>query len=138
MRRSSTGFRVTACCRQGTSSVSIPAADLPAGAATPPSPTPSVRLAPPVQRLLDVTREALDLAIEQLGTCQPLERGGTADRSSMSSQAAGLTVVEQFVGHGIGREMHEPPQVPNFDSERFAAKATFRSARAWCWPSNRW
>ena len=30
-------------------------------------------------------------------------------------EAANLSVIEKFVGHGIGREMHEPPQVPNFD-----------------------
>jgi methionyl aminopeptidase len=30
-------------------------------------------------------------------------------------EAANLTVIEKFVGHGIGREMHELPQVPNFD-----------------------
>jgi len=67
---------------------------------------------PDRQRLVDVTRQVLALAIELMG------------RKSRWSQVAaemeryvrdhGFSVVEQFVGHGIGRQMHEEPQVPNF------------------------
>jgi methionyl aminopeptidase len=33
------------------------------------------------------------------------------------ARSRGVSLVEQFVGHGIGKEMHEPPQVPNFTSD---------------------
>ena len=38
----------------------------------------------------------------------------------------GFSVVEAFVGHGIGREMHEDPQVPNFVSQRLRRSGDFR------------
>ncbi len=71
-------------------------------------------VSPRVQRLLDVTRETLQLAIKRM----PSEETwlGVASRMQRHVRQAGMSVVEQFVGHGIGREMHEPPQVPNFDS----------------------
>ncbi len=40
-------------------------------------------------------------------------------------ESAGFSVVEQFVGHGIGREMHEPPQVPNFCTAALLRKGDF-------------
>lgn len=68
---------------------------------------------PESQRLLDITREALNLAVELLRT----ERwwSAIAIRLQQFVQAAGFSVVEACVGHGIGRQMHESPQVPNFD-----------------------
>ena len=39
-----------------------------------------------------------------------------ARRSSASAEGAGLAVIRSLVGHGVGREMHEEPQVPNFGS----------------------
>jgi len=78
---------------------------------------------PEVQRLLDVTRTVLELSIELIGT-----------RSLWSEVAAEMeayvkdnrfTVVEAFVGHGIGREMHEDPQVPNFASKQLRRKDDF-------------
>jgi len=64
------------------------------------------------RRLLDVTRDSLDLGIAQ---CWPGRRLG--DVSAAIQQhvaAAGFGVVRAFVGHGIGRALHEDPQVPNF------------------------
>jgi methionyl aminopeptidase len=74
------------------------------------------RVAADVGRLVDVTRDTLHLAIRLLAT----ERWWSAVARQMAAfvAQAGFSVVEQFVGHGIGREMHEPPQVPNFDSPR--------------------
>ena len=43
----------------------------------------------------------------------------------------GFAVVESFVGHGIGREMHEDPQVPNFVSSQLRATAIFSWSRGW-------
>ena len=67
---------------------------------------------PSVQQLLDVTRESLDLAIAQ---CTPGRR--LSDVSHVVQrhvEAHGFAVVRAFVGHGIGRALHEEPQVPNF------------------------
>ena len=50
----------------------------------------------------------------------------------------GFSVVENFVGHGIGRDMHEEPQVPNFLARSSAATATSAWSRAWSSRSSRW
>lgn len=64
------------------------------------------------RRLLDVTRESLDRAIAQ---CRPGNRvGDVAAAVQRHVEAAGFGVVRAFVGHGIGRALHEDPQVPNF------------------------
>lgn len=67
---------------------------------------------PQAQRLLDVTREALGRGIAQA-------RGGNvvSDISKAVQdfvEQAGFSVVREFVGHGVGRTVHEEPQVPNF------------------------
>ena len=65
-----------------------------------------------VQKLLDVTRESLDLAIKE---CWPGRRLSDVSHAVQSHvEAHGLSVVRAFVGHGIGRALHEEPQVPNF------------------------
>jgi methionyl aminopeptidase len=67
---------------------------------------------PKIQKLLDVTKASLEAAIQQ---CQV---GGRLFDISATVQeiceAEGFGVVREFVGHGIGRNMHEDPQVPNF------------------------
>ena len=40
--------------------------------------------------------------------------GDVSQAVQKSVEQAGFSIVRQFVGHGIGRELHEPPQVPNF------------------------
>ena len=81
------------------------------------------RIAPDVEHLLHITQQALDLAIELLGKCDRWSQVAEAIEQLVSR--AGLSVVEQFVGHGIGREMHEPPQVPNFCTEAFRREGDF-------------
>jgi len=67
-----------------------------------------------VQRLLDVTRKSLEKAIEQ---CYPGKRLGDIGHAVQSYvESHGFGVVRDFVGHGIGANMHEDPQVPNFGS----------------------
>ena len=69
-------------------------------------------ISPAAMRLLRVTREALCRGIEQ---ARPGQR--VADISAAIQrhvEAHGYGVVRKLVGHGVGREMHEPPQVPNF------------------------
>jgi methionyl aminopeptidase len=64
------------------------------------------------RRLMDVTRESLDLGIAE---CRPGRRIGDVSAAVQRHvEAAGYGVVRSFVGHGIGRELHEDPQVPNF------------------------
>jgi methionyl aminopeptidase len=68
------------------------------------------------QRLMDVTRESLELAIEKarpgnrlFDICGTVERHVTAN---------GFSIVREFVGHGIGTHMHEEPQIPNYVDRR--------------------
>ncbi len=64
------------------------------------------------RNLLDATEEALHAGVAQ---CRPGNRMG--DLSSAIQQVAedaGLSVVRSLVGHGVGRNMHEDPQVPNY------------------------
>jgi methionyl aminopeptidase len=67
---------------------------------------------PAVRKLLDVTSESLELAIQQvrsgnrlLDVCGAVEKHVTAN---------GFSVVREYVGHGIGTQLHEEPQVPNY------------------------
>ena len=65
-----------------------------------------------VQKLLDVTRESLDLGIQE---CRPGRRLSDVSHAVQSHvEANGFAVVRAFVGHGIGRALHEEPQIPNF------------------------
>lgn len=66
------------------------------------------------RKLLQVTEEALYQGIEQVKVGQRLSTVSHAIQTHV--EAAGFSVVRQFVGHGIGRRMHEEPQVPNFGS----------------------
>jgi methionyl aminopeptidase len=64
------------------------------------------------QRLIDVTRAALDAGIAELVPGSRLGDLGAAVQGT--AERAGFTVVREYVGHGIGTAMHEPPDVPNF------------------------
>ena len=72
------------------------------------------QIAPERQRLLDVTRQMLDIAIAMIA---PGVKWSTiAARMEECCRQAGFSVVKEYVGHGIGTEMHEEPKVPNFVS----------------------
>lgn len=75
-------------------------------------------------KLLRVTQEALALAIQQLD--RRCLWSDVAREMQALVEAAGFAVLRQFVGHGIGRELHEEPQVPNFVSEKLLKEADFR------------
>jgi methionyl aminopeptidase len=62
--------------------------------------------------LLDVTQRALQIAIEEMPKCRMWHEVGA--KMEIYVRKNGFSVVENLVGHGIGRNMHEPPQVPNF------------------------
>ena len=63
-------------------------------------------------RLIDVTRRSLEAGI---GACRVGNRLGDISHAvQLVVEAAGFGVVRSLVGHGVGREMHEEPQIPNF------------------------
>jgi methionyl aminopeptidase len=67
---------------------------------------------PEAQALVDATRESLELAIAQ---CVPGNRLGDIGSAVQTHvERLGYSVVRQFVGHGIGRKMHEETHVPNY------------------------
>lgn len=69
-------------------------------------------IAPAARLLVDVTRRALDLAIDQ---CVPGNRLGDIGWAVQKYvESNNFSVVKSFVGHGIGRQMHEDPPVPNY------------------------
>lgn len=70
------------------------------------------KVAPEAQQLLDVTRESLYKGIEQCHPGNRLSDIGHAIQKHV--EAFGYGVVREFVGHGIGRALHEDPQVPNY------------------------
>ncbi|MFA6002899.1 MAG: type I methionyl aminopeptidase [Elusimicrobiota bacterium] len=70
------------------------------------------RIAAPAQKLLDVTRQALQLGIDAMRPDGRL--GDISEAVQRHVEAAGFSVVREFVGHGIGRDLHEDPPVPNF------------------------
>jgi methionyl aminopeptidase len=75
------------------------------------------RVSEEAQRLMDVTREALYKGIEQL--CDGKRLGDLGSVIQRTAEGAGYSVVRAFVGHGIGKRLHEEPPVPNYgDPER--------------------
>jgi methionyl aminopeptidase len=66
------------------------------------------------QKLMDATKKMLDIAIEY--SKPGIKWSSIAEKMQKTAQSAGFSVVRDFVGHGIGTEMHEDPKVPNFVS----------------------
>jgi methionyl aminopeptidase len=70
------------------------------------------QISEPLQKLLRVTEEALELAIAQ---ARPGNRVGDISAAiQQHAEKSSFSVVREFVGHGIGRELHEEPQIPNY------------------------
>jgi methionyl aminopeptidase len=73
-------------------------------------------ISPETRRLMEVTRESLELAIDKARPGNRLfDICGTVERHVT---AHGFSVVREFVGHGIGTQMHEEPQIPNYVDRR--------------------
>jgi methionyl aminopeptidase len=70
------------------------------------------RVAETATRLLQVTRESLDRAIEQVQVGARLSDIGHAVQQWVETH--GYSIVREFVGHGIGEKLHEEPQIPNY------------------------
>ncbi len=69
-------------------------------------------VSPQAQNLVKATEESLHAGVEQ---CRPGKRmGDVSSAIQQVAEGAGLSVVRSLVGHGVGRSMHEDPQVPNY------------------------
>lgn len=67
---------------------------------------------PEAQRLMDVTAESLEAGLAE---CREGRRLGDIPHAVQEVvEAAGFSVVRSLVGHGVGKEMHEDPQIPNY------------------------
>lgn len=64
------------------------------------------------QKLLDVTKESLNLGIEEIQSGKKLSDYSRAVQRYVESN--GFSVVRNLVGHGVGKELHEDPQIPNY------------------------
>jgi methionyl aminopeptidase len=64
------------------------------------------------QRLIDITHDALEAAIAAARPGGKLSEISAAVQNLVESN--GFSIVKDYVGHGIGQKLHEPPQVPNF------------------------
>jgi methionyl aminopeptidase len=65
------------------------------------------------QKLIDVTRQSLELAIDQVRVGNRINDLSRAVQQYVEGH--GFSVVRQFVGHGIGSQLHEAPEIPNYE-----------------------
>ncbi|MCZ6683779.1 MAG: type I methionyl aminopeptidase [Planctomycetota bacterium] len=75
------------------------------------------------RRLLDVTASTLEIAVSEMRPGRYW--GEVAGKMQDHVESAGFSVVREFVGHGIGQQMHEEPKVPNY-TDKGQLKADFR------------
>ncbi len=74
------------------------------------------QIPPAARRLLDVTREALEVAVREIRPGRAWSEVAGLMQECVEEQ--GFGVVREFVGHGIGQKMHEEPKVPNYYDRR--------------------
>ncbi|HZV00807.1 MAG TPA: type I methionyl aminopeptidase [Planctomycetota bacterium] len=72
------------------------------------------KVSPEKQKLMDVCRESLWAGIRAVKPNAKLSEVAAAIEGSIRQHQEPYGIVEEYVGHGIGRHLHEPPQVPNF------------------------
>ena len=73
-------------------------------------------ISPKLQELMDVTKQSLELAIDKVRVGNRLIDICETVQNYVESH--GFSIVREFVGHGIGTELHEEPQVPNYVDRR--------------------
>ncbi|MHC4159393.1 MAG: type I methionyl aminopeptidase [Planctomycetota bacterium] len=71
------------------------------------------------RRLIDVTKHVLEIAIAK--SAPGVKWSSVAAQMQSYTESADFSIVKDFVGHGIGRKMHEEPRVPNFVSDELLA-----------------
>jgi len=69
-------------------------------------------ISPLAQKLMDITRQALDIAVSLMVAGNHIGDIGAAVQQFVESH--GFYITRTYTGHGVGREMHEGPQVPNY------------------------
>ena len=114
--RSSTASPASGRSAPARSCRSTPARSSTAGTATAPGPSTSAIRRPGCAELIDLTRAAMMAGIAAAVPGNHIEDISVAVEAVAAQ--AGLGVIRQFVGHGIGTAMHEEPQVPNFRTGR--------------------
>ena len=73
---------------------------------------PAGEISPEAERLLEIGQMALEAGVDQ---CRPGRRLSDISHAvQATTEEAGFSVVRSLVGHGVGRAMHEDPQIPNF------------------------
>lgn len=77
-------------------------------------------ITPETQRLLDVTEQCMWAGLDQ--ACAGNHLGDIGHAVQSIAEAAGYGVVREYVGHGIGRDMHEDPNVPNYGHRHMGTK----------------
>jgi len=78
---------------------------------------------PNTQKLLDVTQGTLDLAIDLMSKSKWWSE--VAKEMQSYAEGEGFSVVKEMVGHGIGKNLHEAPQVPNYPSQELTGGQDF-------------
>ena len=73
-------------------------------------------ISPVLTKLMEVTKESLELAIDKVRVGNRLF--DICETVQKFVEASGFTIVREFVGHGIGTQLHEEPQVPNYVDRR--------------------
>lgn len=73
---------------------------------------PCGRVSPEAQRLIDVTRQSFFEGIRYARQGQRLQDISTAVQAY--AEGNGFSIVREYVGHGVGSKMHEPPEIPNY------------------------
>lgn len=86
------------------------------------------KVSPEIESLLRVTEESLFMGIEQ--AIDKNRVGDVSNAVQTHVEAAGFAVITNFVGHGVGRSLHEDPQIPNFGKSGTGMK--FRKGMAIC------
>ncbi|MFN0202867.1 MAG: type I methionyl aminopeptidase [Bacteroidia bacterium] len=77
-------------------------------------------ISPKKQKLLQVTKESLYRGIQRAVEGNSL--GDVSNAIQMYAESFGYSVVREMVGHGIGKNLHEPPEVPNYGKRRSGPK----------------
>lgn len=89
-------------------------------------------VSPEARKLLDVTKASLFAGVEQMRPGNHLGDVSAAIQRTVESE--GMSIIRTLVGHGIGRDMHEEPQVPNFGDPGKGPELE----EGWSWRSSRW
>jgi methionyl aminopeptidase len=82
-----------------------------------------------MKQVAAVTQECLDKGMEAV---ENNRTGDIGHAIQQHAEAHGYGVVRELVGHGVGRKLHEPPEVPNYGRRGHGVQAE----PAWCSPSN--